>query len=36
MVDTWEAHKLPVQTVVTLPSGEIITGISLFFYILVI
>lgn len=27
-VEVWEAHKAPVQAVVTLPSGELVTGSS--------
>ncbi|MED6204151.1 hypothetical protein PIB30_006212 [Stylosanthes scabra] len=27
-VETWEAHKAPVQAVIKLPSGELVTGSS--------
>ncbi|XP_027353628.1 phospholipase A-2-activating protein [Abrus precatorius] len=27
-IETWEAHKAPVQAVVKLPSGELVTGSS--------
>lgn len=29
VVESWEAHKSPIQTVIKLPSGEVATGILL-------
>lgn len=30
-VESWDAHKAAIQAVVKLPSGELVTGISLTF-----
>jgi hypothetical protein len=29
-IETWEAHKGPIQAVIKLPTGELVTGIITF------